>query len=405
MAAPAVTGAVALYKASRPNATPAEVKEALQYLGNLNWKTSTDPDTHHEKLLDVSKLGPLGTFDLERPAPRPYRRDGGTRSVADHVRPQRDVLRAGRASGHAAAERLDGHARPTEPPRLDRRRRRRSPSRSRPARRRARTTSRVTGHQPGPDQTTTVTVAVTTTSRPPRPPTPALASGARRHRPRPPVTLRLAGGRPIRRAPSPATSSSAARTAAPGAPSRPSGDRGRSSRTLAFDAAYDDSGSAPGRRPATGAPGSRPPSRSTSDGRRRPPSAVAYSGTVEGARLDARPSADTLRRRDAGRHGRRTRSPAAAIALVMPAAPGRGKVPSHRRRRWSRRVEPTDVDAGQPPSCHPVVGRAATHTITLEIGTAARRPARRLRRRQVDARLVTRCSVGAARSPALASVR
>ena len=45
MAAPTVTGAVALYKSSRPNATPAEVREALRYLGNLNWKTSTDPDS------------------------------------------------------------------------------------------------------------------------------------------------------------------------------------------------------------------------------------------------------------------------------------------------------------------------------------------------------------------------
>jgi subtilisin family serine protease len=64
MAAPAVTGAVALYKASRPRATPAEVKEALQYLGNLNWKTGTDPDHYHEKLLDVRRLGPLGTFSV-----------------------------------------------------------------------------------------------------------------------------------------------------------------------------------------------------------------------------------------------------------------------------------------------------------------------------------------------------
>ena len=44
MAAPAVTGAVALYKASRPLATPSEVREALRYLGNLGWFTSTDPD-------------------------------------------------------------------------------------------------------------------------------------------------------------------------------------------------------------------------------------------------------------------------------------------------------------------------------------------------------------------------
>jgi subtilisin family serine protease len=65
MAAPTVTGAVALYKASRPNATPAEVREALRYLGNLNWKTSTDPDPYHEPLLDVSRIATLGTFDFK----------------------------------------------------------------------------------------------------------------------------------------------------------------------------------------------------------------------------------------------------------------------------------------------------------------------------------------------------
>ena len=64
MATPAVAGAVALYKASRPKATPAEVREALMYLANTGWKTSTDPDAYHEKLLDVSKLGSLGTFKL-----------------------------------------------------------------------------------------------------------------------------------------------------------------------------------------------------------------------------------------------------------------------------------------------------------------------------------------------------
>ena len=64
MATPHVTGAVALLKESRPYLTPAEVREALQYLGNLNWKTFTDPDPYHEKLLDVSKLGPRGTFSL-----------------------------------------------------------------------------------------------------------------------------------------------------------------------------------------------------------------------------------------------------------------------------------------------------------------------------------------------------
>ena len=79
MATPAVTGAAALYKASRPKATPAEVREALQYLGNLNWKTSTDPDSYHERLLDVSKLGPLGTFSLERPDRRRRSRDRRSR--------------------------------------------------------------------------------------------------------------------------------------------------------------------------------------------------------------------------------------------------------------------------------------------------------------------------------------
>ena len=69
MAAPTVAGAVALYKASRPKATPAEVREALRYLGNLNWKTSTDPDSTHEPLLDVSKIGSLGTFALSPGGP------------------------------------------------------------------------------------------------------------------------------------------------------------------------------------------------------------------------------------------------------------------------------------------------------------------------------------------------
>ena len=81
MAAPAVTGAVALYKANRPNATPAEVKEALQYLGNLDWKTSTDPDSVHEKLLDVSRIGPLGSFNLGVGSAALTAEAGGTMTV------------------------------------------------------------------------------------------------------------------------------------------------------------------------------------------------------------------------------------------------------------------------------------------------------------------------------------
>jgi subtilisin family serine protease len=64
MAAPHVTGAAALLKASRPGLTPAEVREALQYLGNTGWKTSTDRDAYHERLLDVSRIGPRGDFSV-----------------------------------------------------------------------------------------------------------------------------------------------------------------------------------------------------------------------------------------------------------------------------------------------------------------------------------------------------
>ncbi len=77
MATPAVTGAVALYKASRPNATPAQVKEALKYLGTWDWKVSTDPDSKHEKLLDVSRLGSLGTFDIASVKPAAVGEAGG----------------------------------------------------------------------------------------------------------------------------------------------------------------------------------------------------------------------------------------------------------------------------------------------------------------------------------------
>jgi subtilisin family serine protease len=65
MAAPHVTGAAALYKASRPQATPAEVRAALRAAGNEDWNTSTDPDGTHEPLLDVSHIVALGDFALD----------------------------------------------------------------------------------------------------------------------------------------------------------------------------------------------------------------------------------------------------------------------------------------------------------------------------------------------------
>lgn len=65
MAAPHVTGAVALYKASRPLATPAEVRLALRAAGTQDWKTATDPDAVHEPLLDVSHIVALGDWTLD----------------------------------------------------------------------------------------------------------------------------------------------------------------------------------------------------------------------------------------------------------------------------------------------------------------------------------------------------
>ena len=77
MAAPAVTGAVALYKASRPDATPGEVKEALRYLGTADWDVASDPDPYHEPLLDVSLIGDLGIFRPEVMAPAPLVTEAG----------------------------------------------------------------------------------------------------------------------------------------------------------------------------------------------------------------------------------------------------------------------------------------------------------------------------------------
>ncbi len=65
MAAPHVTAAAAIYKSSRPDATPAEVRAALRAAGNMDWNTATDPDSMHEPLLDVSHLVNLGDFAVD----------------------------------------------------------------------------------------------------------------------------------------------------------------------------------------------------------------------------------------------------------------------------------------------------------------------------------------------------
>ena len=55
MASPHAAGAAALYKASNPGATPAQVKSALQNAGNDDWSNADDGrgDTTKEKLLNV----------------------------------------------------------------------------------------------------------------------------------------------------------------------------------------------------------------------------------------------------------------------------------------------------------------------------------------------------------------
>ena len=65
MAAPHVTGAAALYRSSRPDATPAETRAALIAAGTMDWNTATDPDSIHEPLLDVSHIVALADFPVD----------------------------------------------------------------------------------------------------------------------------------------------------------------------------------------------------------------------------------------------------------------------------------------------------------------------------------------------------
>jgi len=85
MAAPHVAGAAALLTASRPGLTPAEVREALLYLGNLGWTTSSDPDPYHEKMLDTSRIGPRGTFSVSAAAEVLAGENGGPARIAISV--------------------------------------------------------------------------------------------------------------------------------------------------------------------------------------------------------------------------------------------------------------------------------------------------------------------------------
>jgi subtilisin len=54
MASPHVAGGAALYKTKNPSASPAQVKNALQNAGSLDWNNSDDRDGIKERLLDVT---------------------------------------------------------------------------------------------------------------------------------------------------------------------------------------------------------------------------------------------------------------------------------------------------------------------------------------------------------------
>ena len=54
MASPHVAGGAALYAATHPAATPAQVQAALESTGSSDWNDVDDPDSTQEPLLDVS---------------------------------------------------------------------------------------------------------------------------------------------------------------------------------------------------------------------------------------------------------------------------------------------------------------------------------------------------------------
>jgi subtilisin family serine protease len=56
MASPHAAGGAALYLANNPEASPAQVKSALQAAGSLDWNNSDDPDGVKERLLNVAGI-------------------------------------------------------------------------------------------------------------------------------------------------------------------------------------------------------------------------------------------------------------------------------------------------------------------------------------------------------------
>jgi hypothetical protein len=69
MATPHVAGGAALYRVRYPSAQPQQVRMALQHAGTLNWKTGTDPDKIHERLLWLGSYSAPPVFALSASAP------------------------------------------------------------------------------------------------------------------------------------------------------------------------------------------------------------------------------------------------------------------------------------------------------------------------------------------------
>jgi subtilisin len=72
MATPHVAGGAALYRVRYPKAKPQQVRMALQHVGTLNWKTSTDPDGKPDRLLWVASFAPPPDFSMAASAPTGY---------------------------------------------------------------------------------------------------------------------------------------------------------------------------------------------------------------------------------------------------------------------------------------------------------------------------------------------
>lgn len=92
MATPHVAGAAALYKASRPLATPSDVRAALRAAGTQDWNTATDPDGVPEPLLNVARIVALGDWTVDATSPaRLLSGSGGTVGVPIYVIRAEDV--------------------------------------------------------------------------------------------------------------------------------------------------------------------------------------------------------------------------------------------------------------------------------------------------------------------------